>query len=521
VTTATTRTDQPNTSPATREPQVLHLEPGTLLVDANVRKDLRVDPGMIDSIRELGLVQPVVAVRTSAGQHRVLVGHRRTLAAIQAPLATIPVYVVADEATHDAAQIERLVTQWDENEHRAGLRVADKVNAVQQLAAFGIPAEQIAVRLRTATRQDVDAALAVAGSALARAATDRYDFLNLTQAAVVAEFQDDAEAVKKLIAAAATGKQFEYLAQRYRDARIENNRKVAFAARLREAGITVVDPDVQEISELHTLRTPEGEPLDPERHAQCPGHAAYVITTSGLVHLTTGEPLDEDDEDDDELVAQAKWLPYCEAEYVCTDPQAHGHVSRWDRPTTTQEGEPQISAAVREAAIEAQREAARRTRRELIANNAGWASAETVRHQWLRTFVTRKAAPKGTASFVATAMALDAHVLASIAGHDLACRWLGLEKGYGRSSALAALVAQSGEARAQMLVLAQALAAYEAKTNRDHWQKQLHQDHVERFLRFLQANGYPLSPVELLACGETPATDAPAGEPDNTGEQTD
>ena len=53
-------------------------------------------------------------------------GHRRTLAAIEADLATVPVEIVGDEATDDAAQMERILTQHAENAHRAALWEVDE-----------------------------------------------------------------------------------------------------------------------------------------------------------------------------------------------------------------------------------------------------------------------------------------------------------------------------------------------------------------------------------------------------------
>ncbi len=56
-----------------------------------------------------------------------------------------------------------------------------------QLSLLGVSAAQITRRTRM-PRAQVDAALTVAGSKLAKAATERYDFLTLDQAATVAEF---------------------------------------------------------------------------------------------------------------------------------------------------------------------------------------------------------------------------------------------------------------------------------------------------------------------------------------------
>jgi len=65
-----------------------------------------------------------------------------------AGLTSVPVVVVADEATTTAGQVERLVTQWAENEHRTGLTLTEQVGVVGQLSAFGVSAAQIAKRTR-------------------------------------------------------------------------------------------------------------------------------------------------------------------------------------------------------------------------------------------------------------------------------------------------------------------------------------------------------------------------------------
>ena len=121
---------------------------------------------------------------------RVRFGHRRTLAAIEADLATVPVEIVGDEATDDAGEIERILTQHAENAHRTALTDSEQLGVIEQLDAFGMSAAQIAKRTKI-KRDTVNTALVVAKSDLAKAASDRYDFLTLEQAAAVAEFDDD------------------------------------------------------------------------------------------------------------------------------------------------------------------------------------------------------------------------------------------------------------------------------------------------------------------------------------------
>jgi hypothetical protein len=79
------------------------------------------------------------------------------------------------------------VRQYAENEHRTGLIQADKVGVVEQLSLLKASAAQIAKRTRM-RRSQVDQALAVTRSDLARAATVRYE-LTPDQAAAIAEFR--------------------------------------------------------------------------------------------------------------------------------------------------------------------------------------------------------------------------------------------------------------------------------------------------------------------------------------------
>ena len=163
---------------------VEQVDPTTLLIDVNIRSDAAIDKDFLASIRDLGVLVPIVAVRTEDGALHVRHGHRRTLAAVEAGLSNVPVIVADGDDVDEAA---RIVSQWHENEHRTGLSTADKVAAVEQLSLLGLSAAQIVKQTR-ARKTDVEQALATAGSALAKGAATRYEFLTLDQAAAVAEF---------------------------------------------------------------------------------------------------------------------------------------------------------------------------------------------------------------------------------------------------------------------------------------------------------------------------------------------
>jgi ParB family chromosome partitioning protein len=438
---------------------MVQVDPATLLVDRNVRHNALLSREFLASVADLGVLVPIVAVRTPGGELRVRYGHRRTLAAVEAGHAYVPVVVVADERSDDGGEVERLVTQYAENEHRSGLTTSERVEVFTQLSAFGVSASEIAKRTKT-KRREVKAALSVGASELARAATARYDFLNLEQAAMVADFEDDAEAVKALVLAARNGG-FDHLAQRLRDDRAERAVTDAEAERLADQGVTVIEPPgwSEPGTELDHLMDSNGRALDPEGHRACPGHAAYVVTSYG-----------EDEHYD-------AWP--C---YVCCDPDAHGHRSKWAAPAR---------AAVK--ADSASEEAARQERRRVLANNKAWRSAEAVRREWLVRLCSRKTPPQGAAKLVAEWLLLAERPLrvAIDQGSKAALALLG--------SALK-LEEATSERRAQVVALAVMLAAYEAATGTHSWRSP--DSATARYLRYLEANGYELSDVERLACGE-------------------
>ena len=179
-------------STATEQIVLVQIDPTTAALGVNVRSEAHLTADFVASIRELGVLEPVVGHYDQQGQFVILRGQRRTLAAVEAKLASIPAVVVARPEDAD-----RIVQQMAENDHRTDMTTADRIAGVKQLAAFGLTAAQI--KRRTARpRAEVDAALAVAASELAEKAAQRWNFLTLEQAATLAEFENDPEAIEAL-----------------------------------------------------------------------------------------------------------------------------------------------------------------------------------------------------------------------------------------------------------------------------------------------------------------------------------
>jgi ParB family chromosome partitioning protein len=376
----------------------------------------------------------------------------------------------------DAAEIDRIVTQHVENTHRAGLTPSDEVGVARQLTAFGLTPNQIARRTRT-KKARVEQAVAIAESELAAKATGRYD-LTLDQAAVVAEFDDQPEVVKTLVAAARAG-QFDHVAQRARDDRAELAVYDQAVQELSEQQVPVVgrpEWDDPKVKDLVHLRDGDGNQISAETHAACPGRAAYIDVGR--------------DWDTEELEA--------EISEVCVDYKAHGHTSGFDTYRSTSSGKKPAAEM-----SDDERERAREQRRLVIAHNKAWASASDVRRAWIRDFVTRKTPPKGTAPFVAAMLARDPELLVSLGGNHLAAELLGEHAGtYGRSDALDRLIEQADDKRAQVLTLALVLAACEAHVLKDTWRGDGCHSWHGRYLRFLADHGYTLSEVEEYAASD-------------------
>ncbi|MFC4066709.1 ParB/RepB/Spo0J family partition protein [Actinoplanes subglobosus] len=507
-------TETSTATPVERDSEFVRADPRELIVGANVRLDPRLDKGFIASVRERGVLQAITAYRDDEQRLIVLYGQRRTVAAVEVGLPTVPVMVVARPD-----EVDRLGDQVIENDRRAALTVGERVTAFEQMAAFGLSAAQIAKRTGNQGKDDVATALTVAKSPLAKGAAQRYDFLDLQQAAVVAEFADDKDAVTRLIGAAKAGQGFGHLAQRLRDDRAEQQAKADKTAELAAAGLAIVDQPEHadpKVRELYRLVDADEQKLDEANHRECPGHAAFVKRDWYRVEITDEAPEPEDDDHEDEEDAEGEsggrtrevfgWTP----KFVCTDYTAHGHQERF-RATGTS-GQPKVAEMT-----DQERETKRAERRDVIQSNKDWGSATTVRREWLATFLTRKTLPKGAAVFLAAGLARPDMDLAR--AYDLAYGLLKLDGKrpswqYGQD-AFTVLVGKATEARAQVLALALVVAAFEFPLKeRNSWRGA--DANTVRYLRFLQTCGYELAAIERRACGEpAPVADQDTSDPDS------
>ena len=97
---------------------------------------------LVHSVREFGVLQPVVVRDVGDGTYELIMGERRTRAAREAGLESIPAVI------RDTADEHLLRDALLENLHRSELNPLEEASAYQQLLSdFGITQEELATRI--------------------------------------------------------------------------------------------------------------------------------------------------------------------------------------------------------------------------------------------------------------------------------------------------------------------------------------------------------------------------------------
>jgi ParB family chromosome partitioning protein len=494
---ADTATDE--ATDAVQAEEFLYLDPADIIIGTNVRTDLRPDHKEFrKSIKERGVLEAVTVYRNEDGQYVLLRGQRRTVTAAEVgtPTGLIPARVVPQPADAD-----RIGDQMVENIHRAGMREAEIVAGVEQLALLGVSAAQIAKRT-SIDRPTVNAALAVTKADQSRNRLDSGD-LTLEEAAIFAEFEHDPEAVQRLENAKRWRRSLTHEAQRLRDEAAERDADAAEVERLRAEGLPVLSAEevaeADEVLRIERLVTEDGEPLPEEEWPNVPGARVQVVKEWVYPEDEYDEEHEDDgDEDDEPAEPYQQYMPV----WVVTDLDASGLRRRGGSgSTTTDSGD--------ESESDEEAEARREERRRVIANNKAWASAETVRREWLATFVARKTAPKGAEALICEAVVTGHHSLSKAMDHrhPMLFTLLGIEVptgyyGAGHDECHKIATKASTPKAATMTTLAAAVAAWEATTGKHSWRNPTAWD--ARVLGALVEWGYQPSEVERILLGEEP-----------------
>lgn len=266
----------------------------------NVRKDLNAR-WLVDSIAELGILEPLKVYRNPAGELTVLDGHRRLHAAKSAGLQTVKCIIEEDAPLED----DRILKQVVLNEAREGLSDSDQLAAAHQLSLFNVPAERVALLAGKDKQRFADIAKVAAKDASRGIAMDCT--LTLAQALKVAKAEDDGADMEYLAEhlEAEQRKQFskgEDLADWQLDDVIKHARAFPYA----EAKRTELEAEgVKTLGEDDEV--PEGAKalweldLTPEEHKDCPYRVVRVTPMLWKVEMPHVQEL-------------------------CTNPEVAGHI---------------------------------------------------------------------------------------------------------------------------------------------------------------------------------------------------
>jgi ParB family chromosome partitioning protein len=361
--------------------ELVDLDPNKLILplDGNVRKDTQLDKQFLASIKNRGVLIPILVTPNLDGGHDVLDGQRRTLGAIEAGQETIPAIV-----TSSREPIDRVVDQLIVNDHRAALSDVEHAGAFQQLSLFGLAATSISKRTSTPIARVGDA-IKVAGNEVASKALAEYD-IDLTQAVVIADFSDDKAAVKKLTEAAEKNPgQFNHIAASELKKRELRDLKVALRAEI-EAG------EFPRVADVPEYQAPEGGYVSIEKLAR-PETPTVPLTVDDIrgvdgaaSSLVTGW-----------MSTPTSYQESAKIGYWVQEPESHGFV-KLEREAYRA---PERIYTPEELAAEEERRAAQQVRAE---RRAAWELAATVRATFISELVERPTLPADSITYIAWAL---------------------------------------------------------------------------------------------------------------------
>ncbi|MEC3853928.1 ParB/RepB/Spo0J family partition protein [Paenarthrobacter ureafaciens] len=439
-------------------PTLEMLDPTTLTVDINVRKDAALTPDFIASIKEHGVMEPVIAHRKDDGTVHVLMGQRRTLGAVEAGRDSIPVMIISSPE-----EAERIVSQMVENIHRTAMTDADEADGYHQLSLLGLSAGDIATKTRR-PQPTIEGALKAKASVAGTAALGKG--LTIDEALLMAEFEGDEEATLELESVIQDEPdQLFHVAQQLRDDRAAAAALAAFIAELEAAGTSIVERpgyDDEETAGVTSLNRADGEPATEED-----ANAVYIRQVDNCEYTTVP------------VIVGWKELGF-------TSRYGYGSSSATKGPMTEEQ---------------------KAERKTLIANNKAMESATTVRREFVKTLLAKKQAPKGWQYFTVHAITHHADVARTYDG-EVAAEMVSAKTGGEKSWAWNPLrdhVAKS-TARPEFSLIALVCAGYEKAIAKDSWRSPS-QTHVD-YLNQLVLWGYTCSEVEqIIIDSSKPAED--------------
>ncbi|PZE23882.1 ParB/RepB/Spo0J family partition protein [Curtobacterium sp. MCBD17_028] len=436
------------------EGTVVRVDPATLIVAANVRSNTKVTKEFVASVKLHGVLVPITAQEAEDGL-RVVDGQRRTLAALEAGVAEVPVFVVAP--LEDAA---RIVDQVVVNDHREQLDEVEQVLAMKELEQLGVSAAAIAKRTGT-KRKAVDGALAVGGSEQALVAMREHQ-LSFDAAIAIAEFEGDRAAQDRIIRMGASS----YAVAQERERRAS----AALAAEVEAQGVKVI---------------------------QHPDWDDARIRPASRLYLDEAMTQRLDEVEHEELVRLAgdglrAWVVLKWTASDGREPSVEYGVSGWkDRGLFAREV-PTSSAPKPETPEEIS--AAKEERRRSRESTKAWSTATGVRVAWLQELLQRRTLPKGW-----ELLSVRRSLASSMQGYpwSMVLTLLRTERssgGLGKYDVEAYLTEHP--TRAPQVALALAVGSLEGAREFDRKGWQGHFGETKPYLELLASWGYELSDVE-------------------------
>ncbi|MGU3438273.1 ParB/RepB/Spo0J family partition protein [Actinomycetes bacterium M1A6_2h] len=517
----------PTTVPTATVRTYIEVDPATLDVNENVRDGVVItdDPDFLASIAAQGVLQAVSAVRRSDGTLAVHDGQRRTLAAREVGLASIPVVVREQSADEKAAGIERIIEQVVANDQRDDLTKSQRAAAVAGLFDLGMSTAQVATALHVRKDYAEKAGRAGRSERARRQLDDRQ--LTLDGAALLADLEDAARTqpwiagVLEKIFTGGYGVEYQL---RNLERRITERAEAAEAAtEYTDRGFALLHDEPStaagEWFSLADLRTADGHPLDADAPEQAP-HLWHVHVDKAApmwVDKKTRDRVNEDDIDFDtegEADAQAQeGMVHFESVEWITPWNFEFFLRRDHRAEAGFEPAPELVARTAQAGsgegdsaahAEAERvEVERAERRKVKTLNRAGATATETRRTFLTALLSGKATPKNATKWMVTALAAHGDVFTESKSSERYADIMGSPLPEAGQKAESATVA-----RAEVLLLARVLTAFEARLTgpqdaKDYWR--FASKHyrgmvgIDTYLTFLADSGRTLSPVEQAA----------------------
>lgn len=327
---------------------------------ANPRIDATADDEMVESIRQQGVLDPVMVALRPDGEWTLLDGHRRDNGARRAGLVEVPINPRYDLVT-EAQQIEVMVITGLQ---KALLTPVEEAAGYEQLELLGMNAEMIAAATGFGVRRVKERLRLNALTPTVREKVHAGD-ASLVDIAALAEFADDPAATAELEDALGTDN-FQHTVRTIRSRRERVARKAIMAAEFNELGavrassvpgtpgtVQLEDGEERRVSGMHTF---PDDLRSPESHDGC---LAYVMPD----------------------------YEYSDPYLVCTDANRHPKPQPTERTP-----QPTVSDWEKQQAAREERRAAR-----LAATN--------VRAEWIRTHLASLLPARGGKDLAAAAKA--------------------------------------------------------------------------------------------------------------------